>query len=78
MIAPMDCFGKDYEKLLADKWNTRVPMQKIVERLEELQKENFEKFEDYKTEEEACLYLCHSNAYANAIEIVKEEGGLNE
>ena len=49
-------------------WNTRKPMQNIVERLREKAKEP--------------MYQHHGDNYYvgiyNAIEIVKEEGGMNE
>ena len=49
-------------------WNTRIPMQNIVERLREKAKEP--------------MYQHHGDNYYvgiyDAIEIVKEEGGLNE
>ena len=53
------------------KWNTRKPMQEIVERLEEM-KPDIECFED---EEDYPYALKRHNKY---IEIVKEVGGMNE
>ena len=50
-----------------DFWNTRVPMQKIVERLEA----SLQGAKDSKD-------LSKYSAYQQAIDIVKEEGGLNE
>ena len=61
-------------------WNTRTPMERIVERLEEELKladeekrrcvaENMLQFDEAKG---------YARGIANAIEIVKEEGGLNE
>ena len=48
-------------------WNTRKPMQNIVERLENLREEAFREVE-----------LDFATAYANAIRIVAEEGGIDE
>ena len=47
-------------------WNTRKPMQNIVERLEEA-----EAYEDDFMDEMSCGAKC---AYSHAIKIVKEEG----
>lgn len=92
MIAPMDCFGKDYEKLLADKWNTRVPMQKIVERLEEEYKDVQMEYSEAKyllmeMSEKDSGYISQNYrkdmnegmcfAFDDAIDIVKEEGGFD-
>ena len=53
---------------LFERWNTRKPMQNIVERLREKAKEP--------------MYQHHGDNYYvgiyDAIEIVKEEGGMNE
>ena len=50
---------------LAEEWNTRKPMERIVERIKENSKHQWESDSDY--------------IYTNkAIEIVKEEGGLND
>lgn len=48
-------------------WNTRKPMQNIVERLEE-------KKPYYVDDERACI---ERRCFNTAIEIVKEEGGMN-
>jgi hypothetical protein len=61
------------EEQLAEEWNNRKPMERIVERLEE------EKTKSYVTGITANPYefgACH--AMNDAIEIVKEEGGMNE
>ena len=55
-------------------WNTRIPMQNIVERLEEEVEESATDYYDW----EDISYLREKKAYQKAIEIVKEEGGLNE
>ena len=55
-------------------WNTRKPMQNIVERLEEQVEESATDYYDW----EDISYLREKKAYQKAIEIVKEEGGLNE
>ena len=56
------CFEAD-DELYIDLWNTREPMERIVERLEE---EKSDWNDDYNV------------PIKKAIEIVKEEGGLNE
>ena len=55
-------------------WNTRKPMQNIVERLEEQAEECRKYWQDFDDEES----FCGMNAYCYAVKIVKEEGGLNE
>jgi Lar family restriction alleviation protein len=67
MIVPMDIRGGDYKEELITKWNTRVPMQKIVERLNN----NFRKVQNDED-------LEWNRAIYKTIEIVKEEGGLND
>lgn len=59
-----------------DRWNTRKPMQNIVERLEiKLSDTVYEK----ATQESNESYLDGlSSGYCEAIGIVKEEGGMNE
>ena len=51
----------------AEWWNTRITMQNIVERLEDLREKAFREVE-----------LDYASAYFNAIQIVAEEGGMNE
>ena len=62
------CTEGDIEQKAIKAWNTRKPMQNIVERLREKAKEP--------------MYQHHGDNYYvgiyDAIEIVKEEGGLNE
>ena len=50
-------------------WNTRKPMERIIERLGEL-----EKFHARRTGSQR--HLDHAHAFLQAIEIVKEEGGI--
>lgn len=83
-------YSKDYkekEKELKEKtirtWNTRKPMERILERLEELTEKhmnNSEKAaelgEDY--ERHMIFNGAKGTAFEEAIEIVKEEGGLND
>lgn len=52
-------------------WNTRKPMQNIVERLEEL-------YDDISVQYETNYESGIEKGYCDAIEIVKEEGGMNE
>ena len=62
-------FWNGMHKKLVEKWNTRKPMQEIVERLEE-EKVNIV---------EGCRYDVDLNTTINrAIEIVKEVGGMND
>jgi Lar family restriction alleviation protein len=70
--AETDYFEQREEAIKA--WNTRVPMQKIVERLEEQQEESDRLYAIYFNAEDRGSY----DAYSYAIEIVKEEGGLND
>lgn len=51
-------------------WNTRKPMERIVERLEELEEECAYPDDDEYTEG-------HYSAYKDALKIVKEEGGFD-
>lgn len=51
-------------------WNTRKPVERLVERLEEQKA-----FENVWDDEASCGAY---NAYHHAIEIVKEEGGMND
>ena len=86
----MDCFlvqmnGMNYKsRMISDSkerliecWNTRVPMAKIVERLEKLRK--YEKArscpKDLMCNNAKGCEDCYTRT---AIEIVKEEGGLND
>jgi Lar family restriction alleviation protein len=55
-------------------WNTRVPMQKIVERLEERLEETYKLYAIAFNAEDIGSY----DAYIDAINIVKKEGGMNE
>ena len=58
---------------MIERWNTRKPMEKIVERLEEHEEKHFH--QDFEADRfEFGAYV----ATYTAIEIVKEEGGLNE
>ena len=63
-------------------WNTRKPMQNIVERLEECYEryEDLEYYEHLENGRSLDFEYCHGkkDGVNEAIEIVKEEGGLNE
>ena len=50
-------------------WNTRKPMDRIVERLERNMLDN---------DDNNIFVEQHNNHYKSAIKIVKEEGGINE
>lgn len=63
------------------KWNTRKPMQEIVERLEESETSKRERASEEL--DEFCLEMYHlyeseADGIGEAIEIVKEVGGMNE
>lgn len=53
-------------------WNTRKPMERILERLEKGQEECYKLFAIGFNAEDRAGY----DAYSDAIEIVKEEGGI--
>ena len=55
-------------------WNTRKPLQNIVERLEEQAEECRKYWQEFDDEDS----FGAMNAYCNAVKIVKEEGGMNE
>lgn len=57
-----------------EKWNTRVPMESIVKELELKQEESCKLYAIAFDPEDRGSY----DAYSNAIDIVKEEGGLND
>lgn len=61
------------EKEVIDKWNTRKPMQEIVERLEEQSEECRKYWNEFDDEDS----FGGMNAYCHAISIVKEVGGMN-
>ena len=66
-------------------WNTRKPMERIVERLEELHKYNSEQADIYRdseiqnvlTRERKDMYMDRANCYGVAIRTIKA-GGKNE
>lgn len=64
-----------------EKWNTRKPMERIVERLEyeyhEIDKCKKESYEDGEWER-FDMFANLKNGIGRAIVIVKEEGGMNE
>ena len=73
------CFETD-DELSIDLWNTRKPLERIVERLEE--EFRFSDSEKHRCIKENPLQFDYAKGYAygiyNAIEIVKEEGEMNE
>lgn len=79
-----DCGAEFYHPLLSreeliKKWNTRKPMERIIEKLEHEKQEDNElrKFHrDNGTKSMEGLYVGKVNAFKDAIEIVKEEGGI--
>lgn len=66
----------DSEKEAADRWNTRKPMERVVEMLEQLLKEEVpcEGCPFYTAID--CYIHCDAYKLMKAIEIVKEEGGI--
>lgn len=56
---------------LAEEWNTRKPMERILTRLEECEK-------DCRQYKYMTDFQAQANAYLKAQEIIKEEGGLND
>ena len=68
------CTEGDIEQKAIKAWNTRKPMERIVERLGNKHNESTINYHNLK--DASCLGERH--AYRNAIEIVKEEGGLHE
>lgn len=75
-----DCgvtFGgfKTYEEAIKA-WNTRKPMDKIVERLEQIKMRYFLTIANTGDENSDSIYEEVGNAIDKAIEIIKQEGGL--
>ena len=66
-------------------WNTRKPMERIVERLEGIEESLFlardsignEIYKDVEAHQKAQRLLNQELSFTKAIEIVKEEGGMN-
>jgi Lar family restriction alleviation protein len=69
------CFcGTDvFEELeeAINRWNTRKPMDSIVELLEKVKKYNEDSYEEWEGETVAQYYEIRANTYKHAIEIVK-------
>lgn len=55
-------------------WNTRKPIERIVERLEEQAEECRKYWQEFDDEDS----FGGMNAYCDAVKILKEEGGMNE
>ena len=60
------------EDFATAQWNTRKPMERIVERLEEQAEECRKYWQEFDDEDS----FGGMNAYCDAVKIVKEEGGL--
>lgn len=58
-------------------WNTRKPMERIVERLEEEIKIQRVARDKTESELDRRFYTFRANTYADSIRIVKEEGGIS-
>lgn len=72
-----DCILKEFSFKADDEekmkhWNTRKPMQNIVERLEEQAEERRKYWQEFDDEDS----FGGMNAYCDAVKIVKEEGGM--
>lgn len=71
------CKGCEIEIFITEetvkKWNTRKPMQNIVERLEEQAEECRKYWQEFDDEDS----FGGMNAYCDAVKIVKEEGGID-
>lgn len=71
-----DCFNAtvafraDSEESI-EAWNTRKPMDRIVEQLEKVIDYNEKSYEEWKRVGLAQMYKIQANTYKNAIEIVK-------
>ena len=65
---------------LAESWNTRKPMERIVERLEQQAKQYNRRANELveKSTEAGIHNKGKACSYEHAIEIVKEEGGMND
>ena len=71
-----------YEYQSTKKWNTRKPMERIVERLEEMYKYNSEQADLYRDGDSAYMrdkkemYMDRTNCFGAAIRTIKEVGGF--
>lgn len=72
MTIPMATFGTSYKKIITEKWNTRKPMERIVDRLEQLQKEEVPCEGCPFYTEIDCYIHCDEYKLMKAIEIVKQ------
>ena len=63
------CYKYDSKKEAIEHWNTRKPMERILTRFEECEK-NCRQYK-YMTD-----FQAQANAYLKAQEIIKEEGGI--
>ena len=73
--AETDCFDRKEEAIEA--WNTRKPMDRIVEQLEKWKQEADKQYEDTDSELYKMASIGKYHAYKQAIEIVKN-GGKDE
>ena len=71
-------FWNGMHQKLIDKWNTRKPMEKIVERLEYINKTTFELAKLNWGEYQVGVLNGVASSINKSLEIVKEEGGLND
>lgn len=67
----------NYEEILTRKWNTRKPMQEIVEKLEEEIEKSSDRFVGGRSNGKT-LQMGITYGIEKTIRIVKEVGGMNE
>ena len=66
------CTEGDIEQKAIEAWNTRKPIENMLERLEEQAEECRKYWQEFDDEDS----FGGMNAYCDAVEIVKEEGGM--
>ena len=71
------CTEGDIEQKAIEAWNTRKPMQNIVERLEENLQKIEEKRKMAESEADKLRFFNFEMALRKAVSIVKEEGGID-
>ena len=69
--------GMDSLKAAYEQWNTRKPMDRIVEQLEKVMDYNEKSYKEWEKTSHAQIYKIQANTYKKAIEIVKA-GGVND
>ena len=73
------CTEGDIEQKAIKAWNTRKPMERIVERLEEYRDDFMnDVYEELREDADNCRANRIIDRFDEVTEIVKEEGGMNE